>query len=341
MTTMLAARYLGPHRVVPQEVSLPEIGDEEALIEVEACGFCGSDINIIAGTHPRAKAPLTLGHELSGRIVQMKASNSALAIGDRITTYPLISCGQCHACTHGNPHVCKNLRLYGFDMDGGMAQFVRLPVSSLIKLPDGISARVGALIEPLAVAVHGVARANLQNVELAVVLGAGPIGLLTALVAQARGVPRVIISDVLTSRKEFAEKLGLRAVEAGENLRKLVMELSNQNGADLLFECAGHPSSALEMSNLVRSRGVIVNLSVFKKPVAIDMQAINFKEIEIYGSRVYERKDFETAIDLAMNLPLERIVTHAYSLQDVSAAFEQFRSGDVCKVLILPLENVR
>jgi 2-desacetyl-2-hydroxyethyl bacteriochlorophyllide A dehydrogenase len=222
-----------------------------------------------------------------------------------------------------------------------MAQFVKLPVSSLIKLPDGISARVGALIEPLAVAVHGVARANLKNVELAVVLGAGPIGLLTALVAQARGVPRVIISDVLTSRKEFAEKLGLRAVEAGETLRKLVMELSNQNGADLLFECAGHPSSALEMSNLVRSRGVIVNLSVFKKPVAIDMQAINFKEIEIYGSRVYERKDFETAIDLAMNLPLERIVTHAYSLQDVSAAFEQFRSGDVCKVLILPLENVR
>lgn len=341
MKTMLAARYLGPHRVVPQEVSLPEIGDEEALIEVEACGFCGSDISIIAGTHPRAQAPLTLGHELSGRIVQMKASNSALAIGDRITTYPLISCGHCHACTHGNPHVCKNLRLYGFDVDGGMAQFVKLPVSSLIKLPDGISARVGALIEPLAVAVHGVARANLKNVELAVVLGAGPIGLLTALVAQARGVPRVIISDVLTSRKEFAEKLGLRAVEAGETLRKLVMELSNQNGADLLFECAGHPSSALEMSNLVRSRGVIVNLSVFKKPVAIDMQAINFKEIEIYGSRVYERKDFETAIDLAMNLPLERIVTHAYSLQDVSAAFEQFRSGDVCKVLILPLENVR
>jgi threonine dehydrogenase-like Zn-dependent dehydrogenase len=119
------------------------------------------------------------------------------------------------------------------------------------------------------------------------------------------------------------------------------MELSNQNGADLLFECAGHPSSALEMSNLARSRGVIVNLSVFKKPVAIDMQAINFKEIEILGSRVYERKDFETAIGLAMNLPLEQIVTHSFSLQDVGAAFEQFRSGEVCKALILPLENAR
>src|SRR5579863_3945002 len=341
MKTMLAARYLGPHRVKPQEVSLPEIGDEEALIEVGACGFCGSDINIVAGTHPRAKAPLTLGHELSGRIVQIRTSHSPLAIGDRITTYPLISCGHCHACSHGNPHVCKNLRLYGFDLDGGMAQFVKLPVSSLIKLPDGMSARIGALIEPLAVAVHGVARASLDNVELAVILGAGPIGLLTALVAQARGIPQVIISDVLPSRKEFAESLGLCAIQAGENLRELVMDLSNQSGADLLFECAGHPSSALEMSTLVRSRGVIVNLGVFKERVAIDMQAINFKEIEIRGSRVYERGDFETAINLAMNLPLERIVTHAYSLQDVGAAFEQFRSGEVCKALILPLKTAR
>jgi (R,R)-butanediol dehydrogenase/meso-butanediol dehydrogenase/diacetyl reductase len=341
MTTMLAARYLGPHRVKSQEVSVPEIGNEEALIEVEACGFCGSDINIIAGTHPRAKAPLTLGHELSGRIVQIRTSESAFEKGDRITTYPLISCGNCHACTHGYPHVCKNLRLYGFDVDGGMAQFVSLPVSSLIKLPDGMSARIGALIEPLAVAVHGVARANLEDVELAVVLGAGPIGLLTALVAQARGIPKVVISDVLNSRKAFAESLGLHAVQAGEDLRKLVLDLSDQNGADLLFECAGHPSSALEMCDLVRSRGVIVNLGVFKKPVPIDMQAINFKEIEILGSRVYERKDFETAIDLALRLPLERIVTHAYSLQDVGAAFEQFRTGEVCKVLILPLENTR
>jgi len=341
MTTMLAARYLGPHRVKSQEVSVPEIGNEEALIEVEACGFCGSDINVIAGTHPRAKAPLTLGHELSGRIVQLHTSERAFAIGDRVTTYPLISCGHCHACINGHSHVCKDLKLYGFDLDGGMAQYVKLPVSSLIKLPDGMSARIGALIEPLAVAVHGVARTNLNNVKLAVVLGAGPIGLLTALVAQARGIPQVIISDVLPSRVDFAESFGLRAMQAGENLHQMVMELSDRNGADLLFECAGHPSSALEMVSLVRSRGVIVNLSVFKKPVVIDMQAINFKEIEIFGSRVYERKDFETAIRLAMKLPLERIVTHAYSLQDVGAAFEKFRSGEVCKVVILPLQGPR
>lgn len=339
MKTMLAAQYLGPHRIEAEEVSVPVIGDEEALLKVEACGFCGSDINIVAGTHPRAQAPLTLGHELSGRIEQMNTSNGTLEVGDRVTMYPLISCGYCYACTHGNPHVCRQLRLFGFDVDGGMSEYVKVPVDSLIKLPDEMPPHIGALIEPLAVTVHGVARANLEEVNFAVVLGAGPIGLLTALVAKERGIRDLLISDVLPSRLQLAESLGLRAVQAGEELKSLVMELSDDNGADLLFECAGHPSSAREMTTLVRSRGVIVNLSVFKNPVEIDMQAINFKEIDIVGSRVYERKDFLDAIDMAMRLPLDRIVSHTYQLRDVSIAFQQFASGDVCKALIVPSQS--
>lgn len=339
MNTMIAARYMGPDRIEPAEVLLPEIGREEALIEVEACGFCGSDVNIVAGTHPRAKAPLTLGHELAGRVVEIKTSSSGIAIGDRVTIFPLISCNHCHACTHGNPHVCRELRLFGFDMDGGMAQFVKLPISALIKLPDGVSAQIGALTEPLAVAVHGVSRVSLKGAEIAVVLGAGPIGLLTALVARENGVPRIVISDVLRARIELAESLGLQAVKAGDDLWQVVMSLSNRNGADLVFDCAGHPTSAKEMTSLVRSRGSIVNVGVYKKPAEIDMQALNFKEVEIIGSRVYTRDDFNVAMNLALRLPLERIVTHAYALKDVSAAFEKFRSGEVCKALILPLRE--
>lgn len=341
MKTMLAAQYLGPHRIEAEEVAVPVIGDGEALLKVSACGFCGSDINIVAGTHPRAKAPLTLGHELSGRIEQMNASRSTLQVGDQVTVFPLISCGYCYACTHGNPHVCRQLRLFGFDVDGGMSEYVKVPVDSLIKLPDEMSPQIGALIEPLAVTVHGVGRARLEDVNLAVVLGAGPIGLLTALVAKQRGIPNLLISDVLPSRLELAESLGLRAVRAGEELKSMVTELSGDNGADLLFECAGHPSSAREMTTLVRSRGVIVNLSVFKNPVEIDMQAVNFKEIDIVGSRVYERKDFLDAIDIAMRLPLERIISHTYQLRDVGIAFQQFVSGNVCKALIVPSHSAQ
>lgn len=332
---MLAARYLGPDRIEAERISLPQIGVGEALVQVDACGFCGSDINIVAGTHPRARVPLTIGHEISGRIARLAHPSHELALGDRVTAYPLISCGTCYACTHGNPHVCRQLRLFGFDVDGGMAQFVKLPVASLMKLPRDMPARIGALIEPLAVAVHGVGRAALEGVQVAAVLGAGPIGILTALVAQSRGIPHVLISDVLPSRLELARSLGLTTIAAGEALRTRVMELSNQNGADVLYECAGHPSSAREMTSLVRSRGVIVNIGVFKKPVEIDMQAVNFKEIEILGSRVYERKDFQSAIDLAMHLPLDNIVTQEFPLQDVSDAFKLFREGEACKVLIM------
>jgi len=339
MDTMLAARYLGPNRIETAEVSIPVIGSEEALVQVEACGFCGSDMNIMAGTHPRAKPPLTVGHELSGRIVKIGRSNAGLEIGDHVTVYPLISCGVCHACMHGSPHVCRKLQLFGFDVDGGMAEFVKLPITSLVKLPKNMPAKVGALIEPLAVAVHGVSRANLKTAGIAVVLGAGPIGLLTALVAQARGVPHVIISEVLPSRLKLAESLGLHAVKAGAELRAQVMKMSNENGADVLFECAGHPSSAREMTALVRSRGVIVNLGVFKKPVEVDMQAVNFKEIEILGSRVYDRKDFQDAIDIAMKLPLDRIISHVFSLKEVGLAFEQFQSSEACKVLVLPTQT--
>jgi len=262
-------------------------------------------------------------------------------LGDRVTPYPLISCGVCHACTSGNAHVCRQLRLFGFDVDGGMAEFVKLPVASLMKLPADMPPRIGALIEPLAVAVHGINRAGIADVEVAAVLGAGPIGLLTALVAKQRGIPHVLISDVLPARVELAASIGLEAVAAGPELHARIMDVTAQNGADIVFECAGHPSSAKEMTAIARSRGVIVNLGVFKGPVEVDMQALNFKEIQMLGSRVYARKDFQAAIDMAMSLPLAPIISAEFSLHDVSDAFRLFQDGEMCKILILPTQGAQ
>lgn len=335
---MLAARYLGPHHLEPVEIAVPEIGKEEALIKVEACGFCGSDLGILAGIHPRARAPLTLGHEVCGTIEQINSSDSRLKPGDRVSVNPLISCGKCYVCRHGDAHVCRSLRLYGIDADGGMAQYVRLPVSALYSLPAGMSAIEGALVEPLAVAVHGVAQTHVPPAARAiVVMGAGPIGILTALVARAMGADRMFISDVLPFRIALATKLGLQAVHAGEELRQLVADETSGDGADLVFECVGVPETLREMTTLVRSRGTIVNLGVSKKPAEVDMQAVNFKEITILGSRVYRPLDFQRAIELAGLLPVAGIATHTFPLAEVGEAFERFRQGtDVCKTLILP-----
>lgn len=160
---MLTARYLAPTQVMPEQFAMPEIGNEEALIAVEACGFCGSDINIVAGTHPRTTASLTLEHELCCRAVEIKSLHNMISVGDLVTVFPLLSFGHCYGCLNSKSHVCKDLRLIGFDVDGGMAQFVKLPVSALDKLPDEMPAQVGALIEPLAVAVQGIARAPLDH----------------------------------------------------------------------------------------------------------------------------------------------------------------------------------
>jgi threonine dehydrogenase-like Zn-dependent dehydrogenase len=169
------------------------------------------------------------------------------------------------------------------------------------------------------------------------VLGAGPIGLLTALVAKAKGIQTVLITDIVPSRVELALRLGLRAIPAGARLAKIVETETAGEGADLVFECAGVPGTAREMTRLVRCRGAIVNLGVFKKPSEVDLQVVNFREITLVGSRVYRRQDFEEAVELAPRLPLDRIVTHSFSLEKVTTAFELFRRGeDACKVLIMP-----
>lgn len=334
---MLAARYLGPDWLETLEVPVPSIAAGEALIKVEACGFCGSDLGIMAGVHPRARQPLTLGHEICGTISEIRNSSPEFKVGDRVTVFPLISCGQCSACRSGHSHVCRTLKLYGIDADGGMAEFVRVPVSSLLKLPPSMPPLIGAVIEPFAVAVHGVFMAPTQDVRTIVVLGAGPIGLLTALVARARGGSKVLIADVLSSRIQLARELGLKAYSAGSELTEAVESLTSGEGVDLVYECAGTASSAEVMTALLRPRGTVVNLGVFKKPVEVDMQTVNFKELTVLGSRVYTREDFQTAISMANDLPIQRVVTHSFPLMQVQAAFDCFRNGNgVCKVLIVP-----
>ena len=334
---MLAARYLGPDRLETLELPIPSINDGEALVRVEACGFCGSDLGIVAGVHPRAREPLTLGHEFCGIIEEIRTSGSEFHVGDRVTAFPLISCGHCVACRSGHAHVCRHLRLYGFDADGAMAEFVRIPVGSLLKLPKDMPPSIGAVIEPLAVAVHGVSMAPTDFIHTILVLGAGPIGLLTALVAGEQRDSTVLVSDVLASRIELARQLRLTAFAAGRDLNEAIETITSGEGVDLVFECAGAPSSAAAMTRLLRPRGTIVNLGVFKKPVEVDMQAVNFKELSIIGSRVYTRRDFETAIALAQVLPVHRVVTHSFPLSKAQAAFDCFRQGNgVCKVLIFP-----
>lgn len=333
---MLAARYLAPGCVRPVEIERPVPGEGEALIQVEVCGFCGSDIGIIGGVHPRARPPLTVGHEFCGRVVEIAGDGAGVRVGDRVTLYPLISCGSCYVCRAGHPHVCRTLRLYGFDREGGMAEFVKVPARQLLKIPDSMPPAIGALLEPFAVGLHAVSRTAVGPDDMAVVLGGGPIGLITALSLRLAGVRRIYISELQPFRLKLAERLGFAAVTP-ENAGEVIRGATGGEGADVLFECAGHAPAALQMTHLVRPRGVIVNVGVFKKPAEVDLLAVNFKELSILGSRVYAFSDFERAIELAPSVPLSDLVTHEFPLLRVAEAFDTFKAGEnVCKVLVAP-----
>ena len=333
---MLAATYLDAYKIEALETPIPKPGKNEALIKVFSCGICGSDLAIVSGKHPRAKPPLVIGHEFAGEVVELpKGADIDIKIGDSVTLFPLLTCGECYACRHGFSHVCKHLQLIGFDRNGGMAEYVSAPLDMLVKLPDFMSYETGSLIEPLSVCVHSVDMSPVTPADNTVVIGAGPIGLLTAMVLQHLGVENLYISDIDPFRIEIAKSIGLNAINSAEvDIVKYIEEITSGDFADIVFEVAGVQESARQMTELLRSRGTIINVSVFKNQPVVDMRAINYKELTVIGTRVYTMDDYRQAIEIAGELPLHKIVTHRLPLTNVSNAFDLYFSGkNVCKVL--------
>ncbi len=333
---MLAAQYIEPHLVKAMHADPPTPGPGQALVRVSMCGICGTDLAIEAGRHPRAKPGLMLGHEFCGEITELNAEDSGFQVGDRVTVYPLITCGSCLVCRTGNAHVCRDLRLYGIDEPGGMAAYVALPVEVLLKLPTSMTAQAGALLEPYAVGIHAVRRSPVQPDDTVVVIGAGPIGLLNGLALKVMGVSRVYVSDINDFRLNLVEQCGLLPLDAAtDDPVERILEVTDGEGADVVFEAAGTPSAAAQMTELVRCRGSVVNVSVFKSPPEVDMRSVNFKELTVIGTRVYTLEDFHTAINTVAQLPVDALVTHQLPLADVRKAFEVFKAGEnVCKVLV-------
>jgi 2-desacetyl-2-hydroxyethyl bacteriochlorophyllide A dehydrogenase len=339
MDVMLAATYLEKNKILAKSHPLPVPGTNEALVKVFSTGICGSDLAIVSGSHPRAKPPLIIGHEFAGEIIELsKPGKSNLRIGNKVTLYPLISCGDCYACRNGLSHVCSSLRVIGFDRDGGLAGYASLPIDMLVKIPDSMSYEEGSLIEPLSVAVHSINMKSVSPDDKILVLGAGPIGLLTAMVLKFQGIDDLYISDINNFRLQIAESLGLRTINSLDtDIYKFIQDTTNGDMTDIVFEVAGVQESAEQMIDLVRPRGTIINVSVFKKHPNIDMRSINFKELTVIGSRVYTRNDFEKAIDISSHLPLTEIVSHRLPLSDVSDAFRLHKEEEnVCKVLLNP-----
>ena len=333
---MKALIYAGPKQAEVREVAEPQAVEGAVKIAVKYCGVCGSDIGIFLGTHPRAKAPLIFGHEFLGVVEE---DGKKFKKGDRVVTYPLLSCGHCRACREGNKHVCNTLGLIGIDTDGGMCETMYVKEDVMFKVPEGVSDKAAVTVEPLAVIVHALHMVDFQARETAVVIGAGPIGILTGIALLACGAEKVYISDIFEKRRALAKELGMIPVNPNkESLKDIVLEGTDGEGCDVLFECSGSPSAAIEMTEITRVRGRICMTAVHKKPHEVDLRQLNFKEQLLIGTRVYTQEEFGQAIRFTEDIQeqLEKVVSHVVPLSEAPKVFDMIADPDcgTCKVVV-------
>lgn len=335
---MLAARYIGDRTisVVASDSRPPRAG--EVRLEVAYTGICGTDLHILHGfMDARVTMPAVLGHEMAGRLVEIGRGVDGWAVGDPVTVMPLVWCGRCPACLAGNTHVCQRLEFVGIDSPGSMQGSWTVPATTLVGLPADLPLDRAALVEPTAVAVHDVRRAELRAGEQCLIVGGGPIGLLIALVARTEGA-EVLVLEVNPNRREIAEELGLRVVDpAAEDLPQLLQTWTGDAGVTVAFEVSGSQSGLDTAVEALSVRGRLVVVAIHTQPRPVNLHRLFWRELSIIGARVYTRADFETAVRLIAegDVPAERLISTIVPISNAAAAFAALETGSgVLKALV-------
>jgi len=332
-----AACYVGERtlEVIEKEPSDP--GDGEVAIDVAYTGICGTDLHILHGAmDARVTLPAVLGHEMSGTIAVIGNGVSGRSVGERVTVMPLSPCGRCPACRAGYSHICHNIDFLGIDSPGSMQSSWNVPHDVVVGLPAALSLEHGALAEPTAVAVHDVRRAQLQEGERVLVVGGGPIGLLVACVARARGAD-VVVVEPSERRRALAQAVGLRCADpAAVDVQASVADWTDGAGADVAFEVSGAIAGIETAIQSLAVRGRMVVVAIHSVPPPVNLFRVFWRELTLIGARVYERADFEEAVSLLARgmIPASELISRVEPLDAVSAAFAELESGRAMKVLI-------
>jgi len=321
---MTAAQYIGNKSFQLVESLAIEPKADEVQLNVGYVGICGTDMHIYHGLmDQRVAPPQVIGHEVSGTIEKLGSDVQGFNIGDRVVVRPLDYCNNCPACDSGHSHICHHLKFMGIDTPGAFQSRWTVKARTLHRLPKAVSLQQGALIEPLAVACHDIARAGLSAGEKAVVIGGGPIGQLVALVAQSVGA-EVMISEVNDGRRQFAESNGILTVDPiNENIEERVASWSDNKGADVVFEVSGVQAAIDTMTKIAAVRGRICMVAIHTQKPEVDLFQFFWKELQLLGARVYEAADFEQAIALVDEgrINLEPFISQVSALQDINSAF--------------------
>lgn len=328
-----------------QQKPEPVPAEKQVKIKVKYAGICGSDIHTYEG-HYKVGVPVTLGHEFSGEIVEVGPGVKFFKVGDRVTSETTFYvCGECDYCKSNDYNLCNHRKGLGTQQDGGFTNYLIAREESVHLLPEQVDYRSAAMTEPLACTHHAVAKTKVNEGDLAVVIGPGPIGLLTAQVAKSRGA-KVLITGLTNDqvRLNKAKDLGIDYVinSQKEDLKQVVDELTDGYGADIVYECSGAVPAARQGLDLLRKKGQYSQVGLFATPeISFDLEKIIQKEIRIVGSRSQKPEDWEPSLAL-MNegkVNAKALVTHEFDITEWDKAYQAIKSGEAIKVLLTPVKE--
>jgi (R,R)-butanediol dehydrogenase/meso-butanediol dehydrogenase/diacetyl reductase len=311
----------------------PESG--EVVVRVGRCGICGSDLHMTEDAAYGRVAGDVLGHEFAGEVVALGRGAEGIAAGDLVSVIPLASCGACATCLAGEPAWCQHFGLQG----GGYAEYAVTRPNQCVILPKSASLADGAIIEPLAVALHGVNMSGLRTGDRVLVLGAGPIGLAVAFWARRAGASKVVVQDIADHQRERALAMGASGFVADADDPVGAAERALGGKADIVFECVGVPGLIAQAVNQVRNRGTILLLGLCSRPDTFNSFAMLSKEVRLVTSAFFTRQEYEAALDAldAGAAEPRHLVTGTITLDATPERFEALRRRTHdCKVLIAP-----
>jgi L-iditol 2-dehydrogenase len=326
MNKMIQAIMTAPGNIVYQDVDIPEIQPEQIKVKMKRIGICGSDIHVNHGKHPYTNYPVVQGHEVSAEVAEVGNKVTNCRVGDKVTIQPQVVCGKCYPCTHGMYNDCETLKVMGFQTTGMASEYFVVDAKKALVLPKDMSWDHGAMIEPLAVAVHAVRRySGDMHGKKAVVLGGGPIGNLVAQTAKALGAEVVLLSELSAYRLATAQKCGITTVNPNErNLLDAIVEACGKDRADVIFECIGINPTMKQAIEYARKGSHIIVVGVFGDLATVDMAAVQDHELSLLGSAMYREEDYIKAIDLvaAGKIEFETLITHRFGFREFKKGYD-------------------
>lgn len=340
---MKALVITGVSKVELQELEIPKYKDDEVLINVKYCGICGSDLPraLDGGVH---SFPMVVGHEFSGRVVEIGANVKDVAVGARVTAGALVPCGKCEACKQGKPAMCNHYGFIGSRQNGAMAEYISVKSENIVKLPDEVDYKEGAMIEPLTVALHGIQRIKVKAGATALVFGAGTIGLLALQCLKAVGAGKVYMVDIVDKKLELAKKLGADDVINSMNV-DLVEYLEEHGRPEVVIENSGSPIAQAQCLEIVKKCGSVVYIGTATKDLTLKpevFEKILRGELNVTGSWMsysapYPGYEWTTAVEYIKEkkIDLKSMITNVYKLEDGLVPFQTMRDREACATKVL------